>query len=313
MAGAPDRLRTPNSPMSVSASPPRTPDLNEQPQGPPSGGHEPVPVTVIEPTSGWRALGLGELWRNRELLFFITWRDVKVRYKQTALGAAWAVLQPLLLMLVFSVFLGHLAKVPSDGVPYPVFSFTALVPWTLFAQSVVGSSESLVANSNMVSKIYFPRLIMPVAACGAFGLDFLISLVLLFGLVAVYGVSLHLAVLTLPLFAVLALATAVAIGVLLSAVNVRYRDVHYAVPFLVQLWLFASPVAYSTELVPHAYRLLYALNPMVGVISGFRWAVLGAGSFPGGIILVSGAVTLLLLFGGLVYFRRTERQFADVI
>jgi lipopolysaccharide transport system permease protein len=270
-------------------------------------------VTVIQPARGWRALGLREVWEYRELLFFIAWRDVKVRYKQTALGAAWAVLQPLLLMLVFSVFLGHLAKVPSNGVPYPVFSFAALVPWTLFAQSLVGSSESLVVNSNLISKIYFPRLIMPVAACGAFLLDFFISLLLLGGLLAAYGVSPGAAVATLPLFFALAVATALAVGILLSAVNVRYRDVHYAVPFLVQIWLFLSPVAYSTQLVPHAYRLIYALNPMVGVIDGFRWALLGQGSFPGGVILVSGSVTLVTLLAGLLYFKQTERTFADVI
>lgn len=268
---------------------------------------------MIQPARGWRALGLREVWEYRELLFFIAWRDVKVRYKQTALGAAWAVLQPLLLMLVFSVFLGHLAKVPSNGVPYPVFSFAALVPWTLFAQSLVGSSESLVVNSNLISKIYFPRLIMPVAACGAFLLDFFISLLLLGGLLAAYGVSPGAAVATLPLFFALAVATALAVGILLSAVNVRYRDVHYAVPFLVQIWLFLSPVAYSTQLVPHAYRLIYALNPMVGVIDGFRWALLGQGSFPGGVILVSGSVTLVTLLAGLLYFKQTERTFADVI
>jgi lipopolysaccharide transport system permease protein len=300
--------------MSASTSTQPTPDVNESPK-PPTTGRVQLPrqVTVIAPTTGLRALSLLELWQHRELLFFMTWRDVKVRYKQTALGAAWAILQPLLLMIVFSVFLGHLAKVPSDGVPYPVFTFTALVPWTLFAQSVVGSSESLVMNANMVSKIFFPRLVLPVAACGAFFLDFLISLVLLGGMLAVYGVSPGVAIVTLPLFAVLALLTAMAVGILLSAVNVRYRDVHYAVPFLVQIWLFLSPVAYSTQLVPHAYRLIYALNPMVGVIGGFRWALLGVGSFPGGVILVSGTVSAAVLLGGLVYFRQTERTFADVI
>jgi lipopolysaccharide transport system permease protein len=300
--------------MPASATKRPTPEVGESPRPPQTGDvQRSHAVTVLEATHGFRALGLRELWRHRELLFFITWRDVKVRYKQTVLGAAWAILQPLLMMLVFSVFLGHLAKVPSDGVPYPVFSFTALVPWTMFAQSVVGSSESLVANSNMVSKIYMPRLTLPIAACGAYVLDFLISLVLLAVLLAIYGVSLSVALITLPLFAVMAVLTAVAIGVLLSAINVRYRDVRYAVPFVVQIWLFASPVAYSTQLIPHAYRLLYALNPMVGVISGFRWAVLGSGSFPAGIILVSGAMSLLLLVGGLVYFKQTERKFADVI
>jgi lipopolysaccharide transport system permease protein len=300
--------------MSASATTQRLPDGTEpSPRRPSGGGHQPLRVTVIAPTRGWQALGLRELWESRELLFFITWRDVKVRYKQTALGAAWAILQPLLLMLVFSVFLGHLAKVPSDGVPYPVFSFTALVPWTLFAASVVGSSESLVVNANMVSKIYFPRLILPVAACGAYVLDFFISLVLLGGMLLIYGVVPGVAVLTLPLFAVMAVVTAVAVGIFLSAVNVRYRDVHYAIPFLVQIWLFLSPVAYSIQLVPHAYRLLYALNPMAGVISGFRWALLGQGSFPAGIILVSASVMLVLLVVGLGYFKNTERRFADII
>lgn len=300
--------------MSASASIQPTPEVGES-QGPGAGCDVPArgPVTVIAPSRGWRALGLRELWQHRELLFFITWRDVKVRYKQTALGAAWAILQPLLLMVVFSIFLGRLAKVPSDGVPYPVFSFAALVPWTLLAQSVVGSSESLVANANMVSKIYLPRLTLPLAACGAYLMDFVISLVLLVVLMTLYSVSVGPAVITLPLFALMAVLTAVAVGVLLSAVNVRYRDVRYAVPFLVQIWLFASPVAYSLQLVPHQYWLVYALNPMVGVITGFRWALFDSGPFPGGVVLVSGTVTLLLLAGGLVYFKRTEHQFADRI
>ena len=298
--------------MSVSTTQPKTPGAEESGSLGGAIAHD-RRTTVIAPAKGWRALGLAELWEHRELLFFVTWRDVKVRYKQTALGAAWAILQPLLLMLVFSVFLGHLAKVPSDGVPYPVFSFVALVPWTLFSQSVAGSSESLVASANMVAKIYFPRLVLPVAACGAFMMDFVISLGLLSVLVAAYGVSIGLAVLTVPLFSVLALLTSMSVGILLSAVNVRYRDVHYAIPFLIQIWLFLSPVAYSTNLLPHAYRLLYALNPMVGVISGFRWAIVGHTPFPGGIILVSSAVTLLLLAGGLIYFKQTERTFADVI
>jgi lipopolysaccharide transport system permease protein len=300
--------------MPATATKQPTPEAGEASRPPQAGDvHRSHAVTVIAPTHGFRALGLRELWAHRELLFFITWRDVKVRYKQTALGAAWAILQPLLMMLVFTVFLGHLAKVPSDGVPYPVFSFTALVPWTMFSQSVLAASESLVGNANMVSKIYMPRLTLPTAACGAYVLDFGISLVLLGGMLAFYNVSISAAVVTLPVFAVMALLTAVAVGVLLSAINVRYRDVRYAVPFVMQIWLFASPVAYSTDLVPPAYRLIYALNPMVGVISGFRWALLGGGSFPGGIILVSGSVTFVLLLGGLVYFKRTERKFADVI
>jgi len=299
--------------MTTSAPAQHPPEVNGASSADPTLHAHNRHVTVIAPSRGWRELGLRELWQYRELLFFITWRDVKVRYKQTALGAAWAILQPFLLMLVFSVFLGRLAKVPSDGVPYAVFTFTALVPWTLFAQSVVGSSESLVVNANMVSKIFFPRLILPVAACGAFFLDFLISFVLLAAMIAVYGVSPGVEALTAPLFAIMALLTAMAFGILLSAVNVRYRDVHYAVPFLVQIWLFLSPVAYSLHLVPPNDRLIYALNPMVGVISGLRWALLGTESFPGGVIAVSATVTVVVLLGGLVYFRRTERTFADVI
>lgn len=269
--------------------------------------------TIIRPGSRTFALRPRELADYRELLFFFVWRDVKVRYKQTALGALWAVLQPFSMMIIFGVFLGHLAHVPSNGLPYPVFAYAALVPWTFFAQSLAGASDSLVSNANVVSKVYFPRLLLPAAAPFSFLLDFVIAFVLLIGMMAYYGIHPTLHILLLPLFVVLALVTALAIGLWLSALNVRYRDIRYAVPFIIQIWLFATPVAYPSTLVPHAWRTLYGLNPMAGVVEGFRWALLGADTSPGGMIAVSVAVVGVLLVGGLIFFQRVESTFADVI
>jgi lipopolysaccharide transport system permease protein len=266
----------------------------------------------IQPTQGWVSLRLGDLWSYRELLFFLAWRDVKVRYKQTALGAAWAVLQPLALMAVFALFLGHFLKVPSDGVPYPVFSYTALLPWTFFAQSLNAASSSLITNANLVSKVYFPRLVLPISATLGFLIDLFVGLVLLVGLMALYSITPTWAVVFLPLLIVFTLLTVLAAAIWLSAISARYRDVVFGLPLLTQLWLFASPIAYSSSLIPGDWKWLYAINPMVGVIDGFRWALLGTAA-PGPQIVVSIVVTFVALITGLAYFRRTERTFADVI
>ncbi len=267
---------------------------------------------VIEPQSGWVSLELNDLWRYRDLLFLLTWRDIKVRYKQTALGAAWAVLQPLLTMLIFSLIFGQLAKLPSDGVPYPIFTFTALLPWQLFAFALTNSSQSLVGSQNLVSKVYFPRLIIPLASVFPSLADFAVSFVVLIGMMVWYQIPLTARVLALPLFLLLAVASALAVGLWLSALNVEYRDIRYVVPFLTLFWQYATPVAYSASLIPEKWRLLYGLNPMTGVVEGFRWALLGSGRMDG-MIWVSAVIILLILAGGLAYFRRMESTFADVI
>jgi lipopolysaccharide transport system permease protein len=268
---------------------------------------------VLSPASGWVPLRLRELWEYRELLYFLTWRDIKVRYKQTALGAAWAIIQPFFTMVVFSVFFGRLARLPSEGVPYPVFTYCALVPWTYFATALTQSSNSLVDHARLITKVYFPRLLVPAAAVIAGLLDFAIALVVLLAMLLYYGIVPTPAVLVLPLFALLALLTALAVGLWLSALNVQYRDVKYTIPFLVQIWLFVTPVAYSSTLVPERWRTLYALNPMTGVVEGFRWALLGHRDAPGPMLLASVASVILLLLGGLFFFRRMERRFADVV
>jgi lipopolysaccharide transport system permease protein len=271
------------------------------------------PSVVIRPTRGWGSLALRDVWRYRELIYFLVWRDLKVRYRQTAFGVAWVVLQPLALMAVFSLFLGELLKVDTGATPYPVFVFTALVPWTLFSQSLTSSAQSLVANANLLGKIYFPRIILPLSAVGSYLLDFAISTLLLFGLMAIYGVSLHVGVVLLPFLAALVVLTALGVGVGLSALNVRYRDVQSGIPLLVQLWLFASPIAYPITLVPEAYRALYAVNPMVSVIGGVRWALLDTDAPSALSILVSFVTACAMLLVGVAYFRRTERTFADII
>jgi lipopolysaccharide transport system permease protein len=269
--------------------------------------------TVIRPR-GRLALDLRELLAYRELLYFFVWRDLKVRYKQTAFGALWAVIQPFLLMVVFTLFLGQINGVAPEGVPYPLFAFAGLVPWTFFAQSLIGASDSLVSSSNLLQKVYFPRLLLPAAATGSYLLDYAIGLVVLGLLMLVFGVVPGLEALWILPLTGLALATALAVGIWLSAINVRYRDVRYAVPFLVQLWLFASPVAYSAAIVPPEWQALYQLNPMAGVIEGIRWALRGGGQPPPVVpVAVSACVTLLVLVAGLAYFRRVERTFADVI
>jgi lipopolysaccharide transport system permease protein len=252
------------------------------------------------------------LWRYRELIYFLTWRDVKVRYKQTALGAAWAILQPVLTMLIFSIIFGELARLPSDGIPYPIFTYTALLPWQLFAFSLANSSNSLVGSQNLVSKVYFPRLVIPIASILPALVDFAISFVVLAGMMAFYRVPLTPRVLALPLLLGLAMMTALAVGIWLSALNVEYRDVRYVVPFLTLFWQYATPVAYSSSLIPDQWRLLYGLNPMTGVVEGFRWALLGKGD-AGTLLWVSVGIVGLLLVTGLTYFRRMETSFADVI
>ncbi|RME46126.1 MAG: ABC transporter permease [Caldilineae bacterium] len=271
-----------------------------------------VPVTVIEPTRGWVALKLGELWAYRELLFFFVWRDLKIRYKQTILGVAWAVIQPFFTMVIFSLFFGRLAKVPSDGLPYPIFSYAALVPWTFFANALTQASNSLVMNANMIKKIYFPRLTVPVATVLAGTVDFALAFLVLLGMMFFYGRFPTWNVFWLPFFLLLALTTSLGVGLWLSAMNVQFRDVRYIVPFLTQAWLFATPIAYPSSLLEEPWRTLYGINPMVGVVEGFRWALLGTETAPGPILFVSSLVAVGLLVSGAFYFKRMEKTFADV-
>jgi lipopolysaccharide transport system permease protein len=271
------------------------------------------PVVRIRPPSRRVSLRLDELWASRELLYFLVWRDVKVRYKQTALGASWAIIQPFFTMVVFSLFFGKLAEVPSDGVAYPLFSFAALVPWTFFATGLTLSSQSLVGSANLIKKVYFPRLAIPIATVLSGIVDFVLAFIVLLGMMLVYGVLPTAQALWLPLFFLLALVTALGTGLWLSALNVQYRDVRYIVPFLTQIWLFATPIAYPSSLLEERWRLLYGLNPMAGVVEGFRWALLGIGRPPGPMVLVSATAAVVLLASGTVYFRRMERTFADTV
>jgi len=267
----------------------------------------------IQPTRGWVALRLGEVVAYRELLYFLVWRDLKVRYRQTILGVAWAVLQPLLTMLVFTLFFGRLARVPSDGVPYSLFAYAGLVPWTFFATGLAMASNSLVASAHLITKVYFPRLTIPLATVLASLVDFALTFPLLFGLMWYHGVAPTMNVLWLPAFVALAFVTAFGVGLWLSALNVEFRDVRHAVPFLTQLWMFATPIAYPSSLLPEQWRAIYALNPMVGVVEGFRWALLGTDTRPGPMIVVSAVAAVALLIGGAFFFRRMERTFADVV
>lgn len=278
-----------------------------------SSPEEAKPWVRIEPSKGWVSLNLRELWTYRELLYFLTWRDIKVRYKQTVLGAAWAIIQPFFTMLIFALFFGRLAKMPSDGIPYPVFAYVALVPWMFFANGLTQGSNSLVQNANMLKKIYFPRLAMPIATLMAGVLDFALAFVVLLGMMAFYGIVPTANLLWLPFFLLLALVTSLGVSIWLSAMNVQFRDVRYAIPFLTQFWMFATPIAYPSSLLPEPWRTVYGINPMVGVVEGFRWALLGVDTAPGPIILVSSLVALALLVSGTYYFRRVERTFADVV
>jgi lipopolysaccharide transport system permease protein len=272
-----------------------------------------APVVRICASGGWRSLDLRDLWAYRELLYFLVWRDIKVRYKQTVLGAAWAILQPFATMVVFSLFIGKLAGVPSEGLPYPIFSYAALVPWTFFAQGVSQSAGSVVSSQNLITKVYFPRLAIPLATVLAGVVDFVLAFVVLLGMMAYYGIVPTSNIVFLPLFLLLAFVTATGAGLWLSALNVRYRDVRYVVPFLTQLWLLLTPIAYPSTLLPGRWRTLYGINPMAGVADGFRWALLGSGSPPGPMIAVSSGAAAALLVSGALYFRRLERNFADIV
>ncbi len=272
-----------------------------------------VAETVIEPTHEWLSLRLGEVWRYRELLYFITWRDVKVRYKQAVLGIAWAIIQPLMTMVIFSLIFGQLAKLPSEGLPYPVFIYCGLLPWQLFAGALQKGGTSLVGNAHLITKVYFPRLIIPLSAVAGGLVDFAISFVVLFGLMIYFGIAPSWSILWLPLFVLFTVLTALAVGLWVSALNVHYRDVQHIIPFMVQAWMFISPVAYSVELIPEGpWRILYGINPLTGVTQGFRWALLG-GHPPDELMAVSMIVVGVLLLSGLFYFKRMEKTFADVV
>jgi lipopolysaccharide transport system permease protein len=271
----------------------------------------PPATVVIRPSTGWVGLQLRELWEYRELLYFLIWRDVKVRYKQTILGVGWAILQPVLTMVIFAVVFGRLARIPSDGAPYPIFAYAALVPWTFFAHALAQGSNSLVGSANLIRKVYFPRLIMPVASVLSGIIDFLFACTVLVALMLWYGIGLSWKLLWLPLFLTQAVTTALAVALWLSALNVEYRDVRYTVPFLTQFWLFATPVAYPSSLFAEPWRTIYGLNPMVGVVEGFRWALLHVGSAPGPMLAASLLTSVMLLVAGAFYFRRMERTFAD--
>jgi lipopolysaccharide transport system permease protein len=271
------------------------------------------PTVVIEPRKSLFHLDLRAIWEYRELLYFLVWRDLKVRYKQTVIGAGWAILQPLMTMVIFTAVFGNFAKIPSDGIPYPIFAYSALLPWNLFASSLTRGGTSVVGNSQLISKIYFPRLLLPLSGILSPIVDFAVSFVILVVMMIWFGTLPSWGVLALPLFLFLVLLTALAVGLWLSALDVRYRDVGHTIPFLVQLWMFASPVAYPVSLVPDKWRMLYSLNPMAGVIEGFRWALLGKESPDFGMIVISSIMVLALLLSGIVYFKHTERTFADVV
>lgn len=272
------------------------------------------PTTRIQPSKGWVSLKLKELWEYRELLYFLTWRNVKVRYKQTLLGAAWAIIQPFFTMVVFSIFFGRLAGISSDGIPYPIFSYAAMVPWSFFSYGLTQASNSLVGGSQLITKVYFPRLAMPISTVLSGVVDFVLAFVVLLGMMIYYGIFPTVNVLWLPLFLLLAAVTSLGTGLWLSAMNVQFRDVRYTVPFLTQFWMFMTPIAYPSSLIEQPLlRTLYGLNPMAGVVEGFRWALLGTDTQPGPIIIASSAVAVLLLASGAYYFRRMEKTFADLV
>jgi lipopolysaccharide transport system permease protein len=272
-----------------------------------------APTTVIESESGLLRLDLKAIWEYRDLLYFLVWRDVKVRYKQTVIGIGWVVIQPVMTMIVFSLIFGRVAKMPSDGLPYPLFAYSALLPWNLFASSLGRGGDSVVGSANLISKIYFPRLVLPIAAISSPLLDFSISFMFLIGLMLWFGTTPTWGIVFLPLFILLTMLTALAVALCLSALNVRYRDVGHAIPFLIQLWMFASPIAYPVSVIPERWRFVYGLNPMAGAIEGFRWALLGRQMPDLGVIGMSAVMVLLFLIPALIYFRQTERTFADII
>lgn len=270
-------------------------------------------ITIIKPPQGWVRIGLKELWRYRELVFYLVWRDIKVRYKQTFLGAAWAVIQPFMTMIVFAIFFGELAGIPTDDIPYPIFSYTALLPWQLLETGINKSGNSLVAGRNLLTKVYFPRLAIPLAPVVAALVDFLLAFTVLIGMMFYYDYSPTRAIWTLPLFLLLTMATALGAGLWLSAMNVKYRDVGYIIGFISRMWFFLTPITYAASIVPERFQLLYSLNPMVGVVEGFRWALLGVGDPPSLLIGVAVGIALVMLVSGAFYFRRMERTFADVV
>jgi homopolymeric O-antigen transport system permease protein len=278
----------------------------------PTSGRD-KPTIFLGPKRGLLQLDLSAVWRYRELLYFLIWRDVKVKYKQTVIGASWAIIQPVMTMLIFTVVFGNFAKVPSDGFPYPIFAYTALLPWMYFSQAVTRTSGGLVSNAALISKVYFPRLIIPLASAVAPLIDFCLSFLVLLGLMAWFHITPTIGILTLPFLLGIAFLTALAFGLFLSALNVRYRDVGHSIAFLIQFWMYASPVIYPVSLVPENWRVLYSLNPMVGVIEGFRWALLGKESPDLVVMAVSGGMVVALLILGIIYFNRMERSFADVI
>jgi lipopolysaccharide transport system permease protein len=273
----------------------------------------PPTVTVIKPSKGWVSLGLKNLWEYRELLYFLTWRDIKVRYKQTVLGATWAIIQPFFTMVVFSLFFGRLAKIPSDGIPYPLFAFAALVPWTFFANGLSQSSNSLVGSANLITKVYFPRLIIPVSSILSGFIDFAIAFAVFILMALYYGIYPTISIILLPFLLLLGFTTALGVGLWLSALNVKFRDVRYVIPFLTQFWLFATPIAYPSSLLSEPWRTIYGINPMAGVVEGFRWAILGTDTAPAPMIFVSALVSLAVLISGVFYFKRVEKSFADII
>jgi len=270
-------------------------------------------ITYIKPSKGWGSLNLRELWIYRELIYFLTWRDLKVRYKQTALGAGWAVLQPVLSMIVFTIFFGQLLNVPSEGVPYPIFSYAALLPWGVFAKALNDTGRSLVSNRAMLTKIYFPRMVISLASVFSSLADFLIAFVVMLGLMYYYQIAPTSNIWTLPLFLLLAVITALGVGLWLSAMNVLYRDIGYMIPYITQLWFYLTPIVYPASKVPEQWQFFYALNPMVGVVEGFRWALLGTADAPSPMIAVSAFISMALFVSGMFYFRRMERTFADMV
>jgi lipopolysaccharide transport system permease protein len=272
-----------------------------------------LPSRINRPTTGWPSLNLSELWQYRDLLYFLSWKEIKVRYKQTVLGIGWAIIQPFFTMLVFSLFFGRLAKMPSDGVPYPLFAYAALVPWTFFSNGLVQSSNSLVNNANLLQKVYFPRLIMPISSILSSTVDFVFGFIVLFAMMLFYGILPTSNIIWLPFLIGLAFGTALSVGLWFSAMNVQFRDVRYIIPFVTQFWLFATPIAYPSTLLAEPWRTLYGLNPMVGVVEGFRWALLGTETAPGPIVGVSACVTVIVLLTGVFYFRRLEKTFADIV
>lgn len=279
----------------------------------PAGEFDALPTTLIRPIKGFGSIDLGELWRYRELLYFLVWREVKIRYKQTAIGAAWAVFQPLLTMVIFTAVFSYFARVPSDAIPYPLFALAGVLPWTMFSQAVVRGGVGLVGDATLIRKVYFPRLIISVACTLAPLADFAISTLLLIGFMFWYGVTPSLNGFYLPLFVIQALLTAFAVNLWLSPLHVKYRDVGHVIPFMVQIWMYASPIAYPLSLVPVRWRFLYSLNPVVGVVEGFRWGLLGKGSPDLSAILISTGMVVMLFIGGVLFFKRMERSFADVI